>query len=184
MNREKKYWGGKNFSCAGQTIAVDFLFALLLFLLVLNSALSIWKNNSLLLEKQGTISGLQLEAIQAIDLLVRSSGSPDNWEERSLAETQIIGLAKRDRVLDPAKVNRFVLLSSAFGSDDYNGVKARLLVGRDFYFRLSNGSGTIAGTETAKPGDLDSQWAVNVKRIVEFGGDSAVAELTLYYPNQ
>lgn len=170
----------KNSNERGQAIAIDLLFAIMIFLLLLNAGLSIWKSNASFLEGQGTFNELQLEAARTADQLVRTAGTPDNWEEKPIAEATAIGLAKRDLVLDDAKVNRFIQLAADFGSGDYNETRLRLLAGRDFYFKLGGDGAAIA--ETGKPPDLERLWAVDVKRIVKYGGEPAVAELTLYYP--
>ena len=172
--------GEKNSSARGQAMAIDLLFAVMIFLLLLNAGLSIWKSNASFLEGQGTFNELQLEAAMAADQLVRTAGTPDNWEERPIAEATAIGLAKRDLVLDDAKVNRFIQLAADFGSGDYNETRLRLLAGRDFYFKLSRNGAPLA--ETGKPSDIERLWAVDVRRVVKYGGEPAVAELTLYYP--
>ena len=164
----------------GQAMAMDLLFAIMIFLLLLNAGLSIWKSNASFLEGQGTFNELQLEAARAADNLVRAAGTPDNWEEKPISEATAIGLAKRDLVLDDAKVSRFIQLAADFESGDYNETRIRLLAGRDFYFKLSRDGAPLV--ETGKPPDLERLWAVDVKRIVKYGGEPAVAELTLYYP--
>ncbi len=170
----------KHEKCQG--VVIDLLFAVLIFLLLLNASFALWQNNAILLQNEVISNQLRLETTQVADMLVRHEGEPDDWEKKAeLGAVAAIGLAKRDRVLDETKVQRFAQLAATFWSSDYNAARVRLLAGRDFYFKLSNSAGGVIA-ETAHPDSPVNQWAVNVKRVVKFGGDAAVAELTLYLP--
>lgn len=168
----------------GQGIAIDLMFAMLVFMLLLGAILGLWQSNAVFLEKQSSLSQLQSEAVQGVDMLVRHQGEPDDWEtKQDLSNVTTIGLAKRDRVLDMDKVNRLVELAGdppGFWEADYNTARTKMLAGRDFYFKLTNVEGAVIA-QTAN-GNPQNMWAVNVKRVVTVGGDVAVAELTLYFP--
>jgi len=170
--------------CVGQGMAIDFLFAVLIFLLLLNAALSLWSSNSKSFEREALLSELSARASQTIDLLVRDSGTPNNWEARAIGDVQIIGLASTDRQLDSEKVGKFIVWGGNFWSEDYNKVRQKMLLASDFYFKLSNEQGTTIIAQTAPP-PLELQekwWVINVKRIVNYGGEAAIAEFSLYHP--
>ena len=175
-------WQSVKCHVKGQSISIDLLFAMMMFLLLFNAALSIWGNNALFLQRQTTLNQLQSETMQVADLLVRHSGNPENWEEISLSEVDEIGLARTDRILDDAKVARLVELADEVGDAEYDTVKIKMLAGRDFYFKLTNAAETVTFAETALHTDTDNFWAVKMKRIVVYGGEIANAELTLYMP--
>lgn len=168
----------------GQGIAIDFLFAVLLFLMILNASMTIIDNSNKNSANKAIVNSLNDTLSQTLDRLVRSGGEPVDWEGKTLDETILIGLAKRDRVLDNEKVERFSQWAGNYSdlTGDYNKTKSRLLMGYDFYFVLTDSLGNtlkIPGT----PGDAwDNMQATNLKRVVNYNGGEAIAELTLYYP--
>lgn len=176
----------KRLTAKGQGMAIDFLFAVLIFLLLLNAALSLWSSNSKSFEKEALLSDLGSRASQTIDLLVRDSGTPNDWETRTIDNTQIIGLASTDRVLDSEKVAKFTEWTKngdGFWGEDYNKVRQKMLLASDFYFRLSDADGIPIAQTAVPPLELqDKWWVINVKRIVKYGGDAAIAEISLYHP--
>ncbi len=173
----------KQANAKGQGMAIDFLFAVLIFLLLLNTVLSLWSGNSKSFEKEALLSDLGSRASQAIDLLVRDSGTPNDWETRTIDDVNVIGLAKTDRVLDGEKVAKFTAWAQNFWSDDYNKVRQKMLLASDFYFRLSDEDGLVLAQTALPPTELqDKWWVINVKRIVKYGGDAAIAEISLYHP--
>ena len=116
---------------------------------------------------------------------------------RSVANNiQMLGLAKRDRVLDAAKVEKFAEISES----DYEILRTKLLIGgNEYYFRLlkpENGR-MVEMNETLAGKKLSGNVAVveiRIRRPViytyhgkedEEGKKSqheAIAELTLYSP--
>lgn len=171
----------------GQGIAIDFLFAVLVFLLVLNASIALMDSSNSSAAGKSLIVDLQAKASQTIDMLVRTEGQPNDWQDRGIDEASIIGLAKRDRVLDKDKVNKFVEWGANYSdtSGDYNKARALLLIGYDFHFRIINSAGETlkeAPSQETPPSKWGDMTAVRVKRIVNLDGDEAIAELTIYYP--
>ena len=167
----------------GQGIALDFLFAVLVFLLVLNASLALMDSSNNSAVDKSLIVDLQAKASQTIDMLVRTEGSPSDWQYKGIGEAIIIGLAKRDRALDPDKVNKFVEWASTYGSENYGKAKLLLLIGYDYHFRIISSAGLTlkeAPSQATQPSEWDGMTAVRAKRIVNFNGDEAIAELTLY----
>jgi len=169
----------------GQGIAVDFLFAVLVFLLVLNAALGIMDSGTRTVSDKALLGELEEKTTQTLDALVRTYGIPNDWETLDIADIEAIGLAKRDRALDIDKVSKFAEWGQAYASDDYNKLKSLLLIGYDYYFSISDSDGTVLYSAPDQ-GDIPTKWdamtAVNVKRVVNLEGSEALAELTIYYP--
>ncbi len=170
----------------GQGIAIDFLFAIMIFLLVLNASMILIDSNNETAMDKNLIGELQSSASQAIDTLVRTEGTPKDWQNRSINEANIIGLAKRDRTLDNDKVETFVgwAINYSDTTGDYNRVKTLLLSGYDFHFKIVNLEGeTRAETPTQnRPNQWNDMTTVRIKRVVNFNGEEAIAEFTMYYP--
>jgi len=168
----------------GQGIAIDFLFAALVFVLVLNTAITIVDSNYRSISNKDILNRLNAKTAHSLDVLVRTTGQPSDWEQKGVDDAEIIGLAKRDRTLDSEKLSKFLEWGSIYGSEDYNKTRVLLaLIGFDYHFKVSDSSGNLLG-QTAQPPDnrWDEMIAVNIKRIVNLNGDEAIARLTIYYP--
>ena len=166
----------------GQGVAIDFLFAILIFLLVLNASMALIDSSNTTALDKNLIGELQASASQAIDMLVRTEGVPKDWQDNnSIDETVLIGLAKRDRVLDNDKVNTFIEWAKDYNgtTGDYNKVKLLLLSGYDFHFKIGN---LEAPLQESQPDIWNDMTAVKIKRIVNFNGEETIAEFTIYYP--
>ena len=165
----------------GQGIAIDFLFAILIFLLVLNASMALINSNNTTALDKNLMGELQASASQAIDMLVRTEGVPKDWQNKSIDEASLIGLAKRDRVLDSDKINTFMTWAEDYSDEtgDYNKVKTLLLSGYDFHFKIGD---LEAPLEINQPDIWNDMTAVRIKRIVNFNGGETIAEFTIYYP--
>jgi len=167
----------------GQGIAIDFLFAVLVFLLVLNACMSIFDNNAISVFEKNLLNGLHSATNQSVDMLVRTTGQPQDWQKKNIDDVQVIGLAKRDRVLDSSKVEKFAEWAENYSSSDYNRCKSLLLMGYDYSLKILDSSGaTLYQAPAAYPSSWDLAVNLAVKRIVNIDGDEAVVEFTTYYP--
>lgn len=181
-----------NIGKRGQGIAMDFLFAVIVFMLVLGATTVLIDNNAISALEKRRANELNAKASQTMDMLVRTTGLPNNWEEKNIDQVTAIGLAKRDRVLEQAKVGKFRKWIQTYDSPEYKNVKSLLLIGYDYYFKMTDSAGhqLYIDDDPLKPIQSDeppdSRWdnmiAVNVKRVVNFNGGEAIAELTLYHP--
>ena len=171
----------------GQGIAIDFLFAVLVFLLVLNACMALMGSSAESASDKILLNELNAKTSQTIDMLVRTEGNPNDWEQHGIDEARIIGLAKRDRALDKGKVDKFVEWAANYSDviGDYNKVKSLLLIGYDYYFRIVDSDGLLL-KETGQPDQAarERMVNVNVKRIVNFNGEEVIAELTIYFPQR
>jgi hypothetical protein len=95
----------------GISMIIDLSFAVFIFLLISWSLTTVWSNKSALLQRQLYEDETSLLAERVLDTLVTSTGYPSDWEDKLIHDLEVVGLAKRDRVLDENKVNRFVNLA-------------------------------------------------------------------------
>ena len=155
----------------GQTVLIDATFAALIFVLLFLAL-----NNNFIVgfeteQTKGELSEMSLLANSSLDLLVKSSGIPENWEYIGIADVNQIGLANHKRQLAEQKVNAFKNLAS-----DYNTTKALIgLQKYDYYFVLESTPQNTAGL----PPQSDATKVV-AQRIVTFQGAETRASLTVY----
>ena len=169
----------------GQGIAIDFLFAVLVFLLVLNASLTLIDKNNLGVMDKNILNDLHSRATQTLDMLIRTSGQPNDWYKKTIDEVTVIGLAKRDRALETVKVEKFVEWAQDYGSVDYNKSKTLLLIGYDYRLKISDSDDfTLYQIPKILPSSWDNMVAINIKRIVNLDGDEVIVEFTIYYPRR
>lgn len=169
----------------GQGIAIDFLFAVLVFLLVLNASMTLIDNNNLSVFDKNILNDLHSQANQTVNMLVRTPGQPEDWHKKNIDDANVLGLAKRDLVLEFDKVEKFSEWAQDYGSADYNKCKSLLLIGYDYSLKINDSSGaTLYQTPSTYPGSWDGMVALNSKRIVNLDGDEAIVEFTIYYPRR
>lgn len=122
-----------NISSKGQFFSPDILIALLVFLmglfLFINSSTFVFSQVNLF-ESRNNVDNI---AHSTIDSLVKTSGSPVNWNNKELDEINFFGLAKSENIIDKNKI-----LSLIFYLDNnYEITKERLGLGEyDFYLRV------------------------------------------------
>jgi len=125
----------------GQSMGIDLLFAVTMFLLIIGVVFTIWSNSTAVADKQLSEIQMRRMAERALNQLVTSKGSPDTWDS-SYCGISIdgLGLAKRNLVLDENKLNQFIWRNRGL---------TRGLVGRwNFEGNLRDSSGNINhGTE-------------------------------------
>jgi hypothetical protein len=155
----------------GQTIIMDFSLAAFIFLLATAALIVYWSEGIREKGHQSKLYEMSQRAGIAAEMLVKSPGSPANWEEISLDSVNSIGLASAENSIDEQKLN-------AFKNMDYD--KARQLLNireYDFSFDFNGADQVMAGLPNSA--DIDN---VSATRIAEYKGGEAVAKLTLYQP--
>jgi hypothetical protein len=174
-----------NFFERGQGLAIDFLFAILVFLLLLNGSMVLIESSSKLSSDESILNALNSTALHTADMLVRTKGEPNDWHENDIGYAERVGLAKRDRVLESKRLSKFLEWSQSYGSSDYNKVKGLLLIGYDYYLKVSDSDGVVLH-ETGVPGDSrwDGMHAVSVRRIVSIGEEEVAVDFAIYCPRQ
>lgn len=155
----------------GQTVLVDATFAALIFALLFFALNNMFIMGFETEQTKGELSEMSLLANSRLDLLVKSSGIPKNWEDIGIDDVNQIGLANHERQLAEQKVNTFKNLAS-----DYNATKALIgLQKYDYYFVLESIPQNTAGL----PPQSDATQVV-AQRIVTFQGAETLASLTIY----
>ena len=167
----------------GQGLAIDFLFAVLVFLLLLNASMLLIEGNSRLFSEESNLNALNSSATQAADMLVRTKGEPEDWHLQGIESVTRLGLAKRDRVLESKKLSKFLEWAQTYDSSDYNKAKELLLIGCDYYLKVSDSDGAVLH-ETGLPSDnrWNGMYAISVKRIVSLSEEEVAFDFAVYYP--
>jgi len=147
----------------GQTSMIDMLIASFLFIGLVTLIMVTWTNYNNRLNERLVYDQIQIKAFQVSDLLVKSPGSPTNWEE-NISSLKVIGLADTDRILSRNKINAFAnnltneTIKKTLNLEDYN-----------FYFLLNDttfGIPPVKIYETGSKPNSTSTIAVNIRRYV------------------
>ena len=155
----------------GQMAITDLFIALFVATILVILLMVVWNRYSLILIESSDYEGMQVIAFQTADLLVKSSGEPDNWELNP-DNVDTIGLASSDRVLSEEKVDAFLglllnITSNSLGLELY-----------DFYFQLNHINGTMLKDYGESP--ILNESVINVQRLVLYKNEKAVVELALW----
>lgn len=114
-----------------QASMLDLFMGAFLFIILITFVMITWNNYNNRLYERLIYEQIELKTFQVSDLLVRSSGSPTNWED-NISSLKVIGLADKDRILSTNKVAAFVNLSND------NVTKILNLENYNFYFKLGS----------------------------------------------
>jgi len=100
---------------SGQSMVVDLVPAVLVFLLVSGGIAWVW--SSKVLEAQNNFFGREAEdmADRAMENLVESPGYPNGWERNFADNVEVIGLAKRSGILHLNKTDQFFWRTGILG---------------------------------------------------------------------
>lgn len=158
----------------GQVSMPDVLFASILFMILLAGMLY-YAN---LLQSQGenftTRHYLDVTTANVAEYIIKSPGTPINWESTEWESVTQIGLAQKDRVLSPTKVLAFV----NNGNTDYNTTKSKLNIAYyEFYAEFTGGVNLTTGQIPP-----NTKSASVVERFVTINGAETTFTLTLYEP--
>ncbi|MBU1197067.1 hypothetical protein KJ765_00995 [Candidatus Micrarchaeota archaeon] len=141
----------------------DFAIGLLVFLVVLALILPLWDNIRFHTVESANQRMIHSRALAVSDMLVRSPGSPSDWNETSV---QSAGLANTEHLLNVTKV---LLFMNALESDYYH-IKSLIGIPRyDLNVSVTDANGTpltIQGNETRFGRDSSSaRDVISVTRI-------------------
>lgn len=153
----------------------DLLFATFLFFILLAGLY--YYTQSLQSESREKLDRRTLDVLSSnlAEFIIKNPGTPINWHELS-DQNQIvqIGLAQKDRVLNPDKVVALVNM----GNLDYDAAKSRLrLPYYEFYMTFVGGVDLETGVQP--PANKN---ASVVQRLVTINGVETTFTLTLYEP--
>lgn len=154
-------------------IAVTDLFiALFMATILIIFIVYSWNKYVMVLSDNIDYNEMQIIAFQITDLLVKSKGEPENWEEDP-ENVYVIGLAGSDRNLSTEKVDAFI--------NNITYDNASLILGMgfyDFYFQLKHINGTRL--KEFGQGSIPNRSVVNVPRLVYYKNEKAILEFALW----
>ena len=113
---------------------------------------------------------MEFAAISATDLMLKSPGSPSNWEQNP-SGVQMIGLASTPYTLSAAKLGNFTAMN-------YSQQKDLLGMQEQFYFYIDN----AAGTRLYEDGNLTvkSNSIVSITRYGILNGNKVKIGMMVY----
>ena len=156
----------------GQSLPIDFVAGLFIFLVMLAYFLVLWDSYSQRYVATASSIDMETTAIGIADQLVSTGGSPNNWTADPLT-AQSIGLAWRQNELDPYRL-------SALSSLPYANAKKILGAGREIAIKI----------ETLERGKLPNSpnWTatghsskvVEVTRVAMMNGSAVNVKVQIY----
>ncbi|MFA4886618.1 MAG: hypothetical protein WC595_00225 [Candidatus Nanoarchaeia archaeon] len=150
-----------------QIAITDLFFALIIFIILMTAFSFFWTLYLTRFNDNLQRQELELLAYHISDLLVKTPGYPDTWEQDP-NNTRILGLAKQDRVLSQEKI-------SAFANLTYNQTKTIFNIERYNYYLLIQKNGTaLYETNT-----LPSGSSVSVRRTATYDNQPTLVQFTL-----
>src|SRR3989344_3394440 len=93
----------------GQAAITDLFIAIAVFIILITITTLSWQLYNIRLNSRLDFDDIILKTFVVTDTLVKSPGSPGDWE-RDPTKAKIVGFARKDRVLDEAKVQAFLAL--------------------------------------------------------------------------
>jgi len=155
----------------GQLASMDLLFALFGFILVMIFVISMWALYMNRLNTSIENRDLELSALQTVDTLLRSTGTPINWEINPNT-SEVLGLSSPDGSIDNEKLSAFLKLS-------YNSTATKLKIKRfKFNFSIYNLNGTILNSTGLFTNG--TKQVVSVDRLVIIKNETRKISFTLW----
>ncbi len=156
-----------------QIVMADLLFVVIILIILFTVSIAMWNTSMIRVAQKEELINLESTAIAVSDLLVKTKGVPENWEETS---PTTIGLSNTSNVLDSRKLSKFVDLN-------YDDAK-RLLGGYDFFFQINNTNDqivTVDGRQMASGlQPASAKTVVNARRIALLGNQLVFLNLMVW----
>ncbi len=171
----------------GQIVSYDIYLAVFVFLLLFGAMYLLWQGNLRQLDRERKLMEMKYTAIQVMDYLVSSQGSPVDWEV-DLNPTAL-GLASERLLISADKAARMPGLAEG-GIDKLSYENAKTLLGLasyEYYLKIEGASGVLF--ETGKAGDSQAYVVseyplkdvrVGYSRAVKYANKRALMTLILY----
>ena len=155
----------------GQLASMDLLAALFGFVLVMIFVISIWALYMNRLNTSIENRDLELSALQTVDTLLRSTGTPSNWEINPNT-SEVLGFSSLAGSIDTEKLSAFLKLS-------YNSTATKLKIKRfKFNFSVYNLNGTILNSTGLFTNG--TKQVVSVDRLVIIKNETRKISFTLW----
>ena len=148
--------------------SVDFIFASLIFLILFTYVVSIYSIHASRYLAEQTRVEMEAKAIEVSELLVKTQGSPYNWENDT-SSIAVIGLADQENVISHSKVVSFSSLS-------YDDAKNYLGISRDFHISLVINNSTTVFTK----GNSTNTSSVSIRRPIIYNSSYGWLTVRLY----
>jgi len=156
----------------GQLFSLDLVISIVAFIMVFIFIVSIWSIYTIRLNENVASEELQLLAFQITDLLMKSRGEPNNWENNP-DNVSVIGLHLNPGYLDGNKVNAFLSL-------DYNKIKEAFNIERfDCDFKVLDTDGNLLNDTGLSP-DQSSLEVISVSRFAMIENETRQIVFTLW----
>ena len=169
-------------SLRGQSLPLDFMVALFIFLLLLTYFLVIWDIFSDSYASHTDRVAREISAITLSDQLAGSAGSPDNWTE-SPVNASTIGLAIRPGELDSHKLcalfgQNYTHLGCNQSGLQYGYAKSIFGVDKDFFIKVESPGGVLFATMGEQPANASR--AAEVTRVAMLEGSAVFVRVQVY----
>jgi hypothetical protein len=166
----------------GQSLPLDFMVALFIFLVLLAYFLVIWDLFSENYTSRSDRVNGELSAIMLSDQLAGYTGSPENWTE-SPENAASIGLAIRPGELDSHKLCALFGPQYTYASCNQSGLQygfAKSIFGidKDFFVRVESPDGMLYAAMGEQPENASR--AAEVTRIATLDGNVVFLKVQVY----
>ena len=139
------------------SVSLDFVFASLIFMIILGYSIVAYSNSIEQIKSDISKNKIESEVFSISQILVKSPGTPANWEDNPGAVV-VIGLAGSENILSLEKVD-------AFDSLSINETKDILGINHDFYIQIES----IDGDKFFSKGtELANSSSVSIERVVYY----------------
>jgi len=118
----------------GQIFSADFILSLFLFLIVISISVLVWQSSRLQIERYERNNEMESIVLSVSNLLVKTPGNPENWEELGFDEINSIGFAESDHILNNEKISKFYNMNSTY--ENTTGLLGASRYG--FYLTITN----------------------------------------------
>ena len=151
-----------------QIAITDLFLALIIFIFLMIAFSLFWTMYLTRFNDNLQRQELELLTYHISDLLVKTPGYPDTWEQDPNT-TRVLGLAQQDRILSQEKI-------SAYANLTYNQTKTIFNIERYNYYLLIQRNGTaLYETNTTPSGS-----SVTVRRATTYGNQPTIVQFTLW----
>jgi hypothetical protein len=151
------------------SVSFDFVFASLIFIIILGFSIVAYSNNIEQIKNNNIKNKAESDVLSISRILVKTSGNP-TYGEDDPGNVQVIGLADSENILSIEKVN-------AFSSLSVNETKDALGITNDFFIQIKS----IEGIEYfSKGSEQVNTSSVSIERIVYFNQTISRLVVRLY----
>ena len=148
---------------------MDFVFASLLFILLLGFTVVAYQGYVDTYLKDETKRNLESSVLSISEILIKSEGFPTSWETNPTGVV-VPGLASSENILDSNKV-------VAFGNLSYNTTKQLFGLNKELYISIK----TLDGTQVFSKGtEQENASSVAIERLVYFNRSICKLKVRLY----